>query len=506
MSRMNPRSSVTFRLHARFGLALPLVSTTLSTRLWPSLFAGLLLLLLLFSYTSTAAAQARGTFIPTGNMTTPRIYHTATLLLNGKVLITGGLDASAELFDPDTGTFTATGNMTTARSHHSATLLPDGRVLITGGSSAGNLGAGELYDPSLGIFTRTGRLVTTGLESHTATLLNNGKVLIAGGAKVARCGCYDDVAATPELYDPITGAFTTTGDYANRDARTTWGLVATASATLLPNGTVLIAGEPTAELYEPATGRFILTDQMTAVNFLGYPTNPLYIAGRTATLLMNGKVLLVGGENEDLGWFTAELYDPSTGAFTPIGNMARARSFHTATSLRDGTVLIAGGQVDRRFSNAEELYDPVIGTFSVTASMITPRSFHTATLLMDGRVLMVNSASTAELYVPSVLVPAPVVKSLRIDRSVVIAGSSYSVDLSGFNLTPQTFFDVRFTSPGTDESAVVLNWQRGLATSHDVPAGIASGSWTISGVRAHEIETDHTGSFFPVSATITVSP
>jgi hypothetical protein len=87
-----------------------------------------------------------------------------------------------------------------------------------------------------------------------------------------------------------------------------------------------------------------------------------------------------------------------------------------------------------------------------------------------------------------------------------VSGGSFSVNISGPNLTPQTFFDVRFTSPGSNASAVVLNWQRGFAASHDVSAGIALGSWTINGVRAHEIETDHTGSFVPVSATITVSP
>jgi hypothetical protein len=86
----------------------------------------------------------------------------------------------------------------------------------------------------------------------------------------------------------------------------------------------------------------------------------------------------------------------------------------------------------------------------------------------------------------------------------VAGGSSYSVNLAGFNLTPDTFFDVRFIGPDGNES-VALNWQRGLAQTHALPAGIAFGGWTINGVRAHRVETDHTGSFVSVSATITVS-
>jgi Tol biopolymer transport system component len=100
----------------------------------------------------------------------------------------------------------------------------------------------------------------------------------------------------------------------------------------------------------------------------------------------------------------------------------------------------------------------------------------------------------------------PIVTGLQFDRTNVAARSSYSVSVSGSNLTSQTFFDVRFTSPGSNESAVVLNWQKGLAARHDVQAGTASGVWTINGVRAHQIETDHTGNLVPVSATITVSP
>src|SRR5262249_18367742 len=156
---------------------------------------------------------------------------------------------------------------------------------------------------------------------------------------------------------------------------------------------------------------------------------------------------------------------------------------------------------------------------SSTSEMITSRAAHTATLLTDGRVLLAGGYSgsdpfspnsipnsSAEFYIPSVLSPTPVAKTFLFDRSVVAPGSSYSVNIAGSNLNPQTFFDVRYIGPGTNESTAVLNWQTGIAASHQVPVGLTSGAWTINGVRAHAIETDHTGIFFPVSATITVSP
>ena len=101
--------------------------------------------------------------------------------------------------------------------------------------------------------------------------------------------------------------------------------------------------------------------------------------------------------------------------------------------------------------------------------------------------------------------PEPVVTDLRFDRTNVAAGGSYAVTVSGSSLTPQTFFDVRFSAPGSGVSAVVLNWQKGLVVNHNVPAGIAAGTWTINGVRAHELEDDHSDNFVPVSATITIS-
>jgi hypothetical protein len=100
--------------------------------------------------------------------------------------------------------------------------------------------------------------------------------------------------------------------------------------------------------------------------------------------------------------------------------------------------------------------------------------------------------------------PLPVVTVLQFDRPNVLAGGSYLVNLSGSNLTPQTFFDVQFTAPGSNTSSVALNWQTGLAASHALPLDTAPGNWTINGVRAHQDEADHIGDFNPISATITV--
>ena len=141
-----------------------------------------------------------GKFTPTGSMHVARAGHTATLLKDGRVLITGGHStalgspwtntgmglplASAELYDPTTGKFSLTGSMTVARDYQSATLLEDGRVLIVGGydcsqvTSCNDLMSAELYDPTTGEFTPTGSIQGCG---GPATLLNDGRVLVVDG-------------------------------------------------------------------------------------------------------------------------------------------------------------------------------------------------------------------------------------------------------------------------------------------------------------------------------------
>src|SRR5271169_1868045 len=268
-----------------------------------------------------------------------RSGHTATLLLDGRVLVAGGTtDAtppSAELFIPESSSFAATrGGMVYARSGHCASLLPDGRVLIVGGGDANaNLfRTAELFDPVTESFSTTGNL-NQARTGASATLLPKGKVLIAGGQDSG-----GTLLSSSELYDPISGTFTLTGNMQIPRAQHT--------ATLLSNGKVLLVGSiretGSAELFDPASGLFSTTGSLIQSR-----------ARHTATLLPNGNVLVLGGTQTmppggggaapaPVSVDSAEVYDPAKGGFQSAGKLLTARDSHTATLLANGTVLVAG--------------------------------------------------------------------------------------------------------------------------------------------------------------------
>ena len=330
-----------------------------------------------------------GSFTASGSLAGGRAAHTATLLYDGHVLIVGGgrgpdlidgfdLVPSAELFDPVTGSFAPAG--ISAHNYHTATLLQSGQVLIAGGESSafGPTVTADLYDPANRGFYQTGSMAFA-REYHSATLLQDGRVLMAGGSRLN--GLNWESLPFSEIYDPATGTFSVTG----RLNEPRYGH----TATLLTDGRVLIIGGwsmtnlgriASAEIYDPATGSFTYTGSMAVPRSF-----------HTATLLSNGQVLISGGDNA--GAVTAEVYNPATNSFQSVGSMTTPRIWHSATRLADGTVLIAGGWSFPGATASAETYDPASGMFSRTADLNSGRLMHTATLLSDGSVIVIGGAS-----------------------------------------------------------------------------------------------------------------
>ena len=368
----------------------------------------------LLLYRSMQDALSDYLFVAGPSMKTARQDATATPLLNGKILIAGGLASgrnpvnSTELYDPLTNTFADSAPMNTARYFAIATLLASGKVLIAGGDSAstpdeGALSSTELYNPVTNSFTSTAPSMSTPRAFATATLLPNWLVLIAGGDKSGGTGFYP--LSSTELYDPSNSSFTTLIAPSMNSERFY------ATATLLPNGKVLIAGGfgedflSSTELYDYRTNSFAAA-------------TPSMNTGRgraTAILLPNGEVLIVGGIGENGVLKSTELYDSVTNSFASSSpSMNTARYDATATSLPNGKVLITGGYegpyINGPALKSTELYDPATNTLaSSSPSMNIARRDFTATLLPNSKVLMTGGEdddnviqNSTELYTVSI--------------------------------------------------------------------------------------------------------
>lgn len=340
-------------------------------------------------------------FSATGSLHAARSSAAAALLQDGQVLIAGGSGggaanlASAELYNPATGRWHRTAPMHESGYGLTATLLPRGKVLVVG------LDFGrrppEVYNPATATWTDTGPTVATHFLG-TATLLRDGQVLVAGGG-----------TDRAELYNPATNKWKATASLPTAIQQQT--------ATLLPDGNVLVAGGdipvaggPTlnnAELYDPATGTW-------------QPANPMHVArsGATATLLPDGTVLVAGGCSRRCNRAVASAETFSSGGFLPTGSMTRPRVFQTATLLADGDVLVAGGDQipGGRATAIAELYTPILASMhpdsgpagtQVTVSGSGFYAGETVRVLWDNKTAIGHATSSASgTFTCKVTIPA----------------------------------------------------------------------------------------------------
>jgi len=401
-----------------------------------------------------------------------RAYHTATLLKNGKVLVTGGVSSSgvlssAELYNSATDTFSPTGALKTPRSKHTATLLQDGTVLIAGGTGQNSA---ELYDPVTASFTLLGVMGDGSIDENKAVLLQSGDVLIQGNSTRAL------------LYQPATRTFLSI-DMADARLGDT--------STLLKDGKVLIAGGKngvnylkTSQKYNPDPLPGILTSDGTMVADR---------ENHAAVLLESGKVLLTGGWNGVDHLATAETYDPATSIFTATSaGMNYPRSEHTATLLPNESVLIIGGKDVLPI----ERYNPGTNAFVGDVSIGIARQAHTATMLTNAKVLIaggINNGTyldSSELYkllpdLQSISVSGPAAansgQAVTINATVKNQGAVYSAGCNvAVYLSTNAALDAGDYRLGYISLAgLAVGAQQAVSRSFVIPGTFASGNYTL---------------------------
>lgn len=318
--------------------------------------------------------------------------HTASLLDSGQVLVVGGAEGSANqpawLFDPATMAWSSATSPRFPRARHTANRLPDGRIILIGGTTQSTFGHSltsvEIYDPTTGVWS-DGPPLLVARDGHIAANLPDGSLLVSGGIGLA-----ENFLASPERLDSAISSWSGMGEMT--EGR--WYH----SATLLPSGKILVAGGiPSMPGPVPGGGPlganvtggvYSSVEMFDPVSRTWSHSTPMLAARafHTATLLPSGKVLVIGGLSNSpdpyarLALSSCEIYDPSIDLWTPAASMSKSRAGHAAVLLTDGRVLAIGGTGDvNTGTDSFEIYDPVSNTWTLKAysgylGFVTPTS------------------------------------------------------------------------------------------------------------------------------------
>jgi hypothetical protein len=329
--------------------------------------------------------------------------------VSGVLLVGGegetGVESSSQVYDFTSNTVVDTQLPNVGRIGHTATLLKDGRVLIIGGQTglsnpphyAPVTATAETYDPSQQNWTATAGSLNTARAFHTATRLPDGKVLIAGGINGE-----GGRLSSAELYDPATGKFTPTGNMLEQRSNH--------YSVLLPNSggsiKVLIYGgqtpasadQKTAEIWDESTGAFTVA---------GSSPSPI-LWTPNAVPLENGELDSVGGispSGEATGDETLLTLGNPPSFSTSAAKLNEPRFYHTLTALpnNEGLLVTGGLTAFQHTLQDAELRDET-GWNLLSAQMLSPRYQHTATLLPNGKVFIAGGddlRGTTELYDPA---------------------------------------------------------------------------------------------------------
>ncbi len=348
---------------------------------------------------SPSLVYSDGSWTRTDPLPQARWASASVVLHDGRVMIVGGASgpssqdavASATIFDPSTGRWGAATDMLQPRDYPMAVTLTDGSVLVAGGSRDGQpLDTAERYNPGNGSWVAAGRL-NLPRSMGALTLLGDGRALVTGGGIEGGPGWGSTASA--EIFNPKTGIWSIAAPMAVARARQT--------ATLLVDGEVLVAGGATTyqgetgsvtaavEIYDPKSDSWREAAPMS---------KPRYFHG--ATLLGDGRVLVAGGwyatSNSDPSHATAEIYDPATDKWVATAPMTKARAAYSLVGLPDGRVLAAGGvDPDYKAQASSELFDPITGAWKATGDLAQAVMWSAAEALPDGRVLVAGGGLDA---------------------------------------------------------------------------------------------------------------